>query len=104
VNTRRRTAWPHPPSRPPQPGHQSRPSPRSDSTPAALLPTVSNGASKHPHGPPRASRKGNGEGRPKSDVLTVSSHATPPQPEPPRKRRSPSPTQPPRRRSPRTAA
>ena len=31
---------------------------------AMLLPTVSNGASAHPHGPPRASRKGNGEGRP----------------------------------------
>ena len=68
----------HAPSahRPPQPGHESRPLPRSSSTTAALLPTVSTGASAHPHGPPRTSRKGNGEGRPISDVLTVSSHAT----------------------------
>src|SRR5260370_500449 len=45
-----------------------------------------------PHGPPRASGKGNGEGRPETDTLTVSSHATPPQPEPPRKTRSPAKT------------
>ncbi len=38
--------------------------------------------------------KSNGEGRPLSDTLTVSSHATPPQPEPPRKPRSPAKTQP----------
>src|SRR5262249_39795269 len=36
-----------------------------------------------PHGPPRTSGKGNGEGRPETDTLTVSSHATLPQPEPP---------------------
>jgi len=44
---RRRTAWPHPPSRPPHPGHEKRPLPRSSSVTAALLPTVSTGASKH---------------------------------------------------------
>ena len=37
--------------------------------PPVPSPTVSNGASKHPHGPPRASGKGNGEGRPLSDTL-----------------------------------
>ena len=52
-----------------------------------------------PHGPPRTPGKGNGEGRPETDTLTVSSHATPPQPEPPRKTRSPEKTQPSQRRS-----
>ena len=52
-----------------------------------------------PHGPPRTSGKGNGEGRPETGTLTVSSHATPPQPEPPRKTRSPAKTQPRQRRS-----
>ena len=47
VKTRRGTAWPHPPSRPPQPGHESPPLRRRSSATAVLLPTVSNGASKH---------------------------------------------------------
>ena len=99
VNTRRKTAWPHPPSRPPQPGHESRPLRRSSSATAVLLPTVSNGASKHLTALPGLREKGNGEGRPETDTLTVSSHATPPQPEPPRKTRSPAKTQPSQRRS-----
>ena len=47
VKTRRGTAWPHPPSRPPQPGHENPPLRRRSSATAVLLPTVSNGASKH---------------------------------------------------------
>ena len=64
VKTLRRAAWPHPPSRPPQPGHESRPLPTSSSTTAALLPTVSTGASEHPHGPPRLREKVTGRAVP----------------------------------------
>ena len=87
VKTRRGTAWPHPPSRPPQPGHESPPLRRKSSAAAMLLPTVSNGASKHLTALPRASPKVTGKAGPVTDTLTVSSHATPPQPEPPRKKR-----------------
>ena len=72
---------------------------RSSSATAVLLPTVSNGTSKHLTALPGLREKGHAEGRPETDTLTVSSHATPPQPEPPRKTRSPAKTQPSQRRS-----
>ena len=65
VNTRRKTAWPHPPSRPPQPGHESRPLRRSSSATAVLLPTVSNGASKHLTALPGLREKVTGRADPK---------------------------------------
>ena len=65
VNTRRETAWPHPPSRPPQPGHESRPLRRSSSATAVLLPTVSNGASKHLTALPALREKATGRADPK---------------------------------------
>ena len=65
VNTRRKTAWPHPPSLPPQPGHESRPLRRSSSATAVLLPTVSNGASKHLTALPGLREKVTGRADPK---------------------------------------
>src|SRR5216683_912820 len=65
VKTRRETAWPHPPSRPPQPGHESPPLRRRSSATAVLLPTVSNGASKHLTALPGLREKATGRADPK---------------------------------------
>src|SRR6266571_4749247 len=65
VNTPRKNPWPHPPSRPPQPGHESRPLRRSSSATTVLLPTVSNGASKHLTALPGLREKVTGRADPK---------------------------------------
>jgi hypothetical protein len=84
VKTRRGTAWPHPPSRPPQPGHESPPLRRRSSATAVLLPTVSNGASKHLTALPELRQRSRG-GPVRPDMLTLSSHTSHPQPKPGRK-------------------